>query len=261
MPSRRNLISDYWILALALALVGWFLWRLVTDENMGWYVISPATAQGATNLKFLLGGFGITIGISIIAMVLSMFVGLVAALMNMSVNPGARMVSRGFIELFRSIPLLVMLIWVYYGLPALLDIRLEPFAATVIALVLCEAPFQAEIFRAGIQSIARGQHEAAEALGLGYVDKMRYVVLPQALRRVLPPLANQFVYILKMSALASVIGLDELVRRANDINNNEYRPLEIYSFLVLEYLVLVLVVSWCVRLLEKRMGSDESGGR
>ncbi|MEQ8710101.1 MAG: amino acid ABC transporter permease [Rhodospirillales bacterium] len=256
---RRSFVSDYWILGLTLLFIGWFLWRMTSHESMGWYVINPSTPQGAINMQFLLGGLWITIGISIIAMVLSIAIGLLAALMNMSTNPGARMVARGYIELFRAIPLLVMLIWVYYGLPALLDIRLDPFAATVIALVLCESPFQAEIFRAGIQSIARGQHEAAEAVGLSYADKMWFIILPQALRRVLPPLANQFVYILKMSALASVIGLDELVRRANDINNNEYRPLEIYSFLVIEYLLLVLAVSWAVRRLEKKMGSDESG--
>ena len=151
--------------------------------------------------------------------------------------------------------------WVYYGLPIVLNISLGPFAAGVIALALCDSAFQAEIFRGGIQSIDRGQHEASDTLGLGYLDKMRFVILPQALRRVLPPLGNQFVYMLKMSSLVSVIGLTELTRRANELVVNAYRPLEIYSFLVLEYLALILIVSLLVRRMERRMGADESGGR
>ena len=99
------------------------------------------------------------------------------------------------------------------------------------------------------------------SLGLSYRDKMRYVILPQALRRVLPPLGNQFVYMLKMSALASVIGFHELTRRASELVVNQYRPLEIYTFLILEYLVLILIVSWGVRALERRMRADESQAR
>ncbi len=111
----------------------------------------------------------------------------------------------------------------------------------------------AEVFRGGIQAVTRGQHEAAESLGLNYWQKMRLVILPQAFRQILPPLGNQFVYILKMSSLVSVIGLSDLTRRANELVVNEYLPLEIYTFLVLEYLVLILLVSQAVRWLEKRI--------
>lgn len=123
----------------------------------------------------------------------------------------------------------------------------------MIALALCDSAFEAEIFRAGIQSIERGQTEAAKSLGLGYIATMAYVILPQAIRRVLPPLGNQFVYMLKMSSLVSIIGLLELTRRANELTVTEYRPLEIYTVLVLEYLVLILIVSHFVRRLERRM--------
>lgn len=98
----------------------------------------------------------------------------------------------------------------------------------------------------------KGQHEAADALGLTYWQKMRLVIFPQALRQVLPPLGNQFVYILKMSSLISVIGLGDLTRRATELVTNEYRPLEIYSFLVLEYLLLVLCISYAVRWMERK---------
>ena len=131
----------------------------------------------------------------------------------------------------------------------------------MVALAISDSAFEAEIFRGGIQSIAKGQVEAADSLGLSYSDKMRYVILPQAIRRILPPLGNQLVYMLKMSSLVSIIGLSELTRRANELVVTEYRPLEIYTILVLEYLILILIVSAGVRWLERRMGSDEQQDR
>lgn len=231
------------------------------NYTWGWHVVLPITPAGRTNLEFLLGGLWYTILLSVIAFLCSIVLGLLVALPGLARNRLARSCNRVYVELVRAVPMLVLLLWVYYGLPVVLGINLDPFSAAVIALALGESAFQAEIFRAGIQSIDRGQHEAADAIGLGYPDKMRYVILPQAIRRVLPPLGNQFVYTLKMSALASIIGLHELTRRANELVVNAYRPLEIYTFLVLEYLVLVLVVSWFVRRLERRMGSNEALGR
>jgi polar amino acid transport system permease protein len=122
---------------------------------------------------------------------------------------------------------------------------------------LSDSAFTAEIYRAGIQSVGKGQTEAAQSIGLNYRQTMRYVILPQAIRRILPPLANQFIYIVKMSAFASMIGMQELTRRANELAVTEYRPLEIYTLLVLEYLVLVLIISRAVRWLERRMSADE----
>ena len=148
-----------------------------------------------------------------------------------------------------------MILWIYYGLPVVAGIELSAFSAAVFALALCESAFHSEIFRGGIQSINRGQFEAADTLGLSYFHKMRLVILPQAVRKMLPPLANQFVYMLKMSSLASVIGVQELTRRANELQVSEYRAMEIYSFLVLEYLVLVLAFSFLARRLEARMNN------
>jgi polar amino acid transport system permease protein len=127
------------------------------------------------------------------------------------------------------------------------------FWAGVLALSISDSAFQAEIFRAGIQSINRGQYEAAASISLNYRDTMRYVILPQAIKRILPALGNQLVYMLKMSSLVSVIGMQELTRRANALVVTEYRPLEIYTILVLEYLVVILLVSAGVRWLEKRL--------
>ncbi|MGI9500677.1 MAG: amino acid ABC transporter permease [Geminicoccaceae bacterium] len=231
------------------------------NYNWGWYVVLPGTKQGATNIQFLLGGLWTTISLSLLAIAISVLIGLLVALPGLSAKPAWRRFNRVYVELFRAIPILVMLLWVYYGLPVVLDIKLGVFAAGMIALALCDSAFEAEIFRGGIQSIARGQAEAADSLGLSYWDKMRFVILPQAIRRILPPLGNQFVYMLKMSSLVSVIGLSELTRRANELVVNQYRPLEIYTFLVLEYLVLILIVSFAVRQLEQRMQADEGQGR
>ncbi len=139
-----------------------------------------------------------------------------------------------------------------------IDANIDAFWGAIITLAISDSAFTAEIYRAGIQSISKGQTEAAKTIGLNYYQTMRYVIMPQALRRILPPLANQFIYIVKMSAFASVIGMQELTRRANEIVVTEYRPLEIYTLLIFEYLILVLLISFGVRYLEKKLGSNES---
>lgn len=232
------------------------------SANWGWYVIDPRTTSGWTNIKFLLSGMGATILISVIAAAISIVLGLLVALPGQSSHRGWRIVNRVYVEFVRSIPLLPMLFWVFYGLPIIfrsmgLNIPIDPFWGAIITLAVSDSAFTAEIYRSGIQSIDKGQSEAAQTIGLNYRQTMRYVILPQAIRRILPPLANQFIYIVKMSAFASVIGMQELTRRANELVVTEYRPLELYSLLIVEYLVLVLIISAGVRWLERRMGSDE----
>ena len=156
-----------------------------------------------------------------------------------------------------------MLFWVFYGFPVVLksigiSISIDAFWGAIITLAISDSAFTAEIYRSGIQSIDKGQTEAAKTVGLNYRQTMLYVILPQAIKRILPPLANQFIYIVKMSAFASVIGMQELTRRANELVVTEYRPLEIYTLLIFEYLVLVLIISFFVRWLERKMRSDES---
>ena len=248
-----------YILFLALL----FLAGCSSSDIWGWYVIDPSTKSGWNNIVFLAGGFSSTILLSIIAALLSITIGLLIALPGMSNNYILRSINRVYVEFVRAIPLLPMLFWVFYGLPVIfkslgLDVNIDAFWGAVITLAISDSAFTAEIFRAGIQSIHRGQTEAAQTIGLNYYQTMRHVILPQAIRRILPPLANQFIYIVKMSAFASVIGMQELTRRANEIVVTEYRPLEIYTLLIFEYLILVLVISYFVRMLEKRMGSNEN---
>ncbi|WP_371168075.1 amino acid ABC transporter permease [Aliiroseovarius sp. 2305UL8-7] len=229
----------------------------------GWYVIDPSTNTGWTNVKFLFRGFSSTIQISVLAAVASIVIGLVVALPAFSESRWLRLPNRIYVEFIRAIPLLPMLFWVFYGLPVVLrsmgmNISIDPFWGAVITLAISDSAFTAEIFRSGIQAVPRGQSEASQTVGLSRAQAMRYVILPQAIRRILPPLANQFIYIVKMSAFASVIGMEELTRRANELVVTEYRPLEIYTLLILEYLVLVLIISAGVRWLERKMGANES---
>ena len=238
-------------------LVGLGLLLSGCSAKWGWYVVNPTTTTGSNNLQFLLSGLYYTVLLSFTAICISIVTGLLVALPGLSSNRLMRGFNRTYVEVVRSVPILVLILWVYYGLPQLTGLSINVFWAGVIALALSDSAFEAEIFRAGIQSINKGQYEAAHTVSLRYVDTMRFVILPQAIRRIMPALGNQLVYMLKMSSLVSVIGMQELTRKANELVVSEYRPLEIYTVLVLEYLVLILIVSFAVRWLERRMQADE----
>ena len=226
------------------------------SANWGWYVVNPAIPKGMNNLEFLVSGLSYTVLLSVTAISISVVVGLLIALPGLAANRYLRGLNRVYVEGMRAIPILVLILWVYYGLPQVAGFTLTAFWAGVIALAVSDSAFEAEIFRAGIQSIDKGQFEAAHSISLSYTDTMRFVILPQAIRRILPALGNQLVYMLKMSSLVSIIGMQELTRKANELVVTEYRPLEIYTVLLLEYLVLILIVSAGVRWLERRMQAD-----
>ena len=227
--------------------------------SFAWYILSPWDPRGQSNLYFMLVGFWATVSISTLAMLISLTIGLMVALMGTAKRRWLYYASRVYVEFFRSIPLLVMILWVYYGLPILTGVQFGVFVTGLICLAISDSAFTSEIWRAGLQSVKKGQGEAARSLGLSPWHTMRLVILPQVVRAVLPALGNQYVYVLKMSSLVSVIGFQELTRRANELTLTEFRPLEIYSFLVLEYLALILLVSWGVRRMERRMGTGVHG--
>ena len=153
-------------------------------QNWGWYVVNPTTPAGQQNLKFLIDGLYYTLALSLTAICISIIVGLLIALPGLSTRRAPRSINRVYVELIRSIPLLVLILWVYYGLPQVAGISISVFWAGVLALSISDSAFQAEIFRAGIQSINRGQYEAAASISLNYRDTMRYVILPQAIKRI-----------------------------------------------------------------------------
>ena len=205
---------------------------------------------------FLLSGMGVTIYISVISIIISMILGFIVAIPSLAKNRFLTYINIGYVEIVRAIPLLVLILWIYYGLPIMTGLSFSPFVSGIIALAISESAFQAEIFRAGINSIKKAQWEAGSSLGLTFYKRLRLVILPQAIKNILPALGNQFVYVLKMSSLVSIIGIADLTRKANELVVSTYRPLEIYTFLILEYLILILIVSFFVRKLEKKLEQD-----
>ena len=150
--------------------------------NWGWFRVSPFTESGQRNLLFLFQGFLPTLSVSFVSWTVSIVLGLGIALLGLAHSRVTQAISRFYVNVFRSIPVLVMILWVYYGLPVSLGIDLSVFASAVLALSLCDAAFEAEIFRAGIQSIERDQTESARSLGFTPWQTYRFVILPQAVR-------------------------------------------------------------------------------
>ena len=225
-------------------------------SELNWLILSPNNVEGLTNLKFLISGLTTTIYISVISIIISMIIGFIVAVPSLAKSKFLTYLNIAYVELVRAIPLLVLILWIYYGLPIMTGISFSPFVSGIIALSISESAFQAEIFRAGINSIKKAQWEAGSSLGLNFFRKLRLVILPQAIKNILPEIGNQFVYVLKMSSLVSIIGIGDLTRKANELVVTTYRPLEIYTFLILEYLILILIVSYFVRRLENKLKKD-----
>ena len=225
-------------------------------SELNWLILSPNNIEGLTNLKFLLSGLTTTIYISIVSIIISIILGLLVAIPSLAKSKFLTYLNIGYVEIVRAIPLLVLILWIYYGLPIMTGISFSPFVSGIIALSISESAFQAEIFRAGINSIKKSKWEAGSSLGLSFLRKLRLVILHQAIKNILPAIGNQFVYVLKMSSLVSIIGIGDLTRKANELVVTTYRPLEIYTFLIFEYLILILVVSYFVRKFEKKLAKS-----
>lgn len=206
-----------------------------------------------SNVGYLLDGLGMTLFISLLSLLASIVVGLIVALGRRARTRWISFPAATYCELFRDTPVLVQLFWVYYVLPILIGVRLSAFAAVVIGLSLNSGAFLAEIFRAGIQAVPRGQIDAARVLGMGRALTMRRIVLPQAIRIVLPPMANDFVALIKYSSLASTFAVGEITRKATELSSFTFRPIEIFSFIALVYFFICWPLSMSIRYLEKRL--------
>ena len=202
-------------------------------------------------LPYLLEGAGLTVVISASAMLLAVALGLVVALLAQAGRLG-RGIVRAYVELFRNTPLLIQIFIVYFGLPQV-GLRLSPFFSGLSALTLYAAAYNAEIFRAGLEAVPRGQHEAARSTGLSGFQTTRHVVVPQAIRICLPALGNNLVSLVKNSSLVSTVGMVELMFVANDISFNNFRSFEIYGAAALLYVALVLTLTRALALLERRL--------
>jgi arginine/lysine/histidine/glutamine transport system substrate-binding/permease protein len=206
----------------------------------------------------LLLGAIVTIELTTITVGLGVIGGTLLALSRFYISKPFRWLVIIYIDFFRGTPLLVQIFMIYFGLPALLnrlsfDINFNRLTAASLALSLNSSAYLAEIIRGGIQSIDLGQIEAAESLGMNVVQSMRHIIMPQALRRIIPPLGNEFITILKDTSLVAVIGFEELFRRGQLIVANNYRAFEIYTAVALIYLVLNIFSSRVFNTLEDWM--------
>lgn len=201
----------------------------------------------------LLDGLGVTVAFTIAIVVLGLAIGLLAGLAKLSPFRPVGWLASAYIEVFRCTPVLVQLIWFYYAMPILTGIEMSAFTAGILALSLYGGSFYAEIIRGGIVSIDRGQTEAGEALGMVPSQIMRRVVLPQALKRMVPPLMNQSIIQFKNTSLVSVISVADLAYMAAVVNGQTYRPLESYTVMALLYIVMLLPITQAADWIEKRL--------
>lgn len=209
-------------------------------------------------LPILLQGAVVTLQLTAIATVLGLVGGTLLALARLSRSWFLRLLSRCYVDFFRGTPLLVQLYIIYFGLPVLfrstgIDFRFDQWEAAVVGLSLNSAAYLAEIVRAGIQSIEVGQKEAAGSLGLGSWQTMRYVILPQALRRMIPPLGNEFIILLKDTSLVAVIGYQEVFRNGQLIVARNFQAFQIYCTVAVIYLLLTVLSSQAFSWLERKM--------
>lgn len=207
-------------------------------------------------LPALLAGALVTLRVTALSIAVGLVIGLGAGLARVWPNSFLRGISSAYIELIRGTPLLVQIFLVYFGLPAL-GLNLDPFVAGVLAMGINSGAYVGEIVRGGIESIAQGQMEAALSLGMSWWQAMYYVILPQALFRILPPLGNEFIALLKDSSLVSTIAIAELTRTGQIIITRTFKSFEIWMGVALFYFVMTYAISRAVKYSEKRMRYSE----
>lgn len=204
------------------------------------------------SLPLLLKGLWVTIQLGVVSIVAGLAGGLVLALMRLYAPRPLRILARVYIDIFRSLPLLVLLVIVYYALP-FVGIRMSPFWSAMCALSMVSAAYNAEVFRAGIEAVPRGQFEASEALGLSYPQLMLEVILPQAIKIVIPPLTNNSINVIKDTALASVVAMPDLLKQATQAQALSANPSPLIGAAIL-YLMLLWPLVSAVTRLERRFG-------
>ncbi|MBT1247181.1 nickel transporter [Thermosipho affectus] len=204
------------------------------------------------NLPFLLLGAWDTLKLTFFSVLIGLILGTFIGMGRLSKLKVINIPSTVYVEFLRGTPLLVQISIVYFGLPQL-GIQLEAYPAAIVALGLNSGAYIAEIVRAGIQSIPKGQYEAARSLGMSHFQTMRYIILPQAFKNILPALGNEFITLTKDSSLASIIGVTELMRRGQFVITRTFQTFSIYFGIAIIYFVMTFTISRIVRVVEKRM--------
>jgi polar amino acid transport system permease protein len=215
------------------------------------------------NWRFLLvqgllgiGAFGGgTLALAVPTIVLGFVLGIGIALARLARRPWLYYPASLYVQVIRGIPLVMVVFWFWFFIPIALGVALPQYWVALVAFVVFEAAYLGEIIRAGIQSVPRGQVEAAQATGLRYATTMRHVVLPQAVRNMLPSLVTQFIILVKDTSLASIIGYMDLTKAAQTVNQREIRPFELYLFIAVVYWLVTYSMSLGSRALERRMST------
>ncbi len=212
-------------------------------------------------LLFVRDGIWVTVYVTLLSFVFTLVLGLIGGLGRLSKNKVIHAIATLYVELIRGIPLLVQLIWWYFAFPVmvqalgrtlnltgLMNYQASAVPMAIMGLTFCYGAYMSEIYRAGIQSIPPGQMEAAKSLGMNYFKAMRFVILPQAIRVIMPPMGNEFIALLKDSSLVSVVAVADLTRRGREFMSTNFTPIEVWNMIALIYLTMTLfsarVVSW-----------------
>jgi len=202
-------------------------------------------------IKFLIPSIPITIQITLYSFLLAVILGLIIALFRISYVKIFQIISKIYVDVLRGIPLLVQIFFIYFGLGKIL--KLEQFTAGVIAISICYSAYISEIFRAGILAIPKGQYDASKSLGMNKYQTMRYVILPQAIRIIIPPISNEFIACLKDSSLVSIIGMRELTRAGREFYSQYFVDFEIWFIVGMFYLIMTAIAAKFARYIEKKL--------
>ena len=241
----------WWLVALVAGIIAILS---ITKPDPYWRIV-----------LFVRDGIGVTVLITVASFILMLFVGMLGGLGRISTNKFIHLITTLYVELVRGIPLLVQLIWWYFAFPVIIkqigvwthisflaNYQANAIVLAIFGFVFCYGAYMSEIFRAGIQSIPKGQMEAARSLGMSYFQSMRHVVLPQAIRVILPPVGNEFIALLKDSSLVSAVALADLTRRGREFMASNFDPLEVWTMVALLYLVMTLFSARIVNYIERR---------
>ena len=212
---------------------------------MDWNVIT-------SNLPLLLYGALMTIKITAVAVSFGFIIGLIVSLARMSNFVIVRLIAKCYVDVIRGTPMLVQIFMIYFALPQIIGTRIDPYIAACAACSINSGAYVSEIFRAGIQSVDKGQMEAGRSLGLSWWQTMRFIIIPQAFKASIPPLGNEFIAMLKDSSLVSVIGFEELTRRGQLIIAKTYASFEIWGTVAVIYLIMTVTISQLVGYLERK---------
>lgn len=201
----------------------------------------------------LLSGLGVTIEIAVISLILAVILGIILGIFSISTSKILKTISTVYIYIVRGTPLMIQALFLYFGVGQALGIRFDPMVAAIITLTVNATAYMAEIFRGGIQAVDNGQMEAARCLGLSYYKSMRKVILPQAIKIMVPSILNQFIVTLKDTSILSVISIRELTLSGQIIIARNFKPLEMYAIVAVMYFIIITLLTLASRYVERKL--------